>query len=196
MKCPETGKIYGVRTEERDGDWVRTWAFKISERTAANEGFDKAVADDRYLAVCRFARPWMEARMAEYGLTVRKFSCYHFFGETNAENDGYNTLDPEKRKLARDAFYLCEWADQTETGTEDRQEEPMVSGKITFMQYYYLNNEKSDASRLPPQDAAENAVGLKRKVLEDFATVEGFLYGAGLHFPAKRYVIDNLHIEK
>jgi hypothetical protein len=54
MKCPETGKIYGVRTEERDGDWVRTWAFKISERTAANEGFDKAVirgnlyADDEY----------------------------------------------------------------------------------------------------------------------------------------------------
>ena len=54
MKCPEGRKIFGVRTEERNGDWFRTWAFKISERTAANEGFDKTVirgnlyADDEY----------------------------------------------------------------------------------------------------------------------------------------------------
>lgn len=54
MKCPESKKIFGVRTEERNGDWVRTWAFKVNERTAANEGFDKTIirgnlyADDDY----------------------------------------------------------------------------------------------------------------------------------------------------
>ena len=44
---------------------------------------------------------------AGFEAAVREFSCYHFFGEHNAENDPMNTLDPEKRKLARDAFYLC-----------------------------------------------------------------------------------------
>ena len=54
MKCPESKKIFGVRTEERNGDWVRTWAFKVNERTAANEGVDKTIirgnlyADDDY----------------------------------------------------------------------------------------------------------------------------------------------------
>ena len=54
MKCVSSRNIYAVRTEERDGDWVRTWAFRIKERTAMNEGFDKTVihgnlyADDEY----------------------------------------------------------------------------------------------------------------------------------------------------
>lgn len=160
------------------------------------EGFEKAVEDDRYLAVCRFARPWMEARMSEYGLCVRKFSCYHFFGEKNAENDGYNTLDPEKRKLARDAFYLCEWKEQPDGKARKEEQEPMVSGKISFMQYYYLKDEKGDALRLPPEEELERTSGKKRKVMEDFATAQGFLYGAGLHFPAKRYVIDGLNVRR
>lgn len=43
MKCPETKKVYGVRVEEHEGDWFRTWAFPISERRAEREGFDKVV---------------------------------------------------------------------------------------------------------------------------------------------------------
>lgn len=41
MKCPESRRIYGVRVEERGGDWFRTWAFPIDERRASREGFDR-----------------------------------------------------------------------------------------------------------------------------------------------------------
>ena len=41
MKCPETQKIYGVRVEEWQGDWFRTWAFPVDVKKASHEGFDK-----------------------------------------------------------------------------------------------------------------------------------------------------------
>lgn len=40
-KCPSSKGIYGVRFEERGNDWVRTWAFKIDEKKAKREGFDR-----------------------------------------------------------------------------------------------------------------------------------------------------------
>lgn len=43
MKCPECHRIYGVRVEERYGDWFRTWAFPLDEKRASREGFDKTV---------------------------------------------------------------------------------------------------------------------------------------------------------
>ena len=39
-KCA-SDKLYGIRIEKRDNDWVRTWAFKIKEEMAEKEGFDK-----------------------------------------------------------------------------------------------------------------------------------------------------------
>jgi hypothetical protein len=39
-KCSKTKKALGIRLEERDGDWVRTWAFEIDERKAKHEGFE------------------------------------------------------------------------------------------------------------------------------------------------------------
>lgn len=41
MKCPEGDKIYGVRIEEYEGDWYRTWAFPLDGRRASREGYDK-----------------------------------------------------------------------------------------------------------------------------------------------------------
>ncbi len=41
MKCLESHRIYGVRVEEIDGDWFRTWAFPVDEKRASHEGFDK-----------------------------------------------------------------------------------------------------------------------------------------------------------
>jgi hypothetical protein len=39
-KCPVTGKIYGVRVEERTGKkWFATWAFPIKPETAKKEGY-------------------------------------------------------------------------------------------------------------------------------------------------------------
>jgi DNA-directed RNA polymerase subunit RPC12/RpoP len=40
-KCSVTSKTFGIRIEKRGGDWVRTWAFPISDEAAKREGFDK-----------------------------------------------------------------------------------------------------------------------------------------------------------
>jgi len=40
-KCPRSNALYGMRIEERYNDWVRTWAFKISEQKAKHEGYEK-----------------------------------------------------------------------------------------------------------------------------------------------------------
>jgi hypothetical protein len=40
-KCQKTKDVFGMRIEERQKDWVRTWAFKIDEKKAKREGFDK-----------------------------------------------------------------------------------------------------------------------------------------------------------
>jgi hypothetical protein len=53
-RCSKTRKTFGIRIEERRGDWVRTWAFPIDERKAKREGFDANTitgsmsADDEY----------------------------------------------------------------------------------------------------------------------------------------------------
>jgi hypothetical protein len=39
-KCPRNKRLYGMRVEERGGDWVRTWSFKVDETAAKREGFD------------------------------------------------------------------------------------------------------------------------------------------------------------
>jgi hypothetical protein len=39
-KCSKNGKSFGIRIEQRNSDWVRTWAFAIDGRKAKNEGFD------------------------------------------------------------------------------------------------------------------------------------------------------------
>ena len=43
-KCAQD-KLYGIRIEKRDNDWVRTWAFKLKEETAEKEGFDKTLPE-------------------------------------------------------------------------------------------------------------------------------------------------------
>lgn len=78
MKCPENGGIYGVRTEERHGDWYRTWAFKVNERTAAREGFDKTVIrgnlipDDEYNG-CPYCKAVYFVQCSRCG----KLSCWN-----------------------------------------------------------------------------------------------------------------------
>ena len=39
-RCSKNSKMYGIRIEERGGDWFRTWAFPIDERKAKREKFD------------------------------------------------------------------------------------------------------------------------------------------------------------
>ena len=40
-KCSQGQKLYGIRIEKREGDWIRTWAFPLKEEMAEKEGFDK-----------------------------------------------------------------------------------------------------------------------------------------------------------
>ena len=40
-RCYLNRQLFGMRVEKRNFDWVRTWAFRISEKSASAEGFDK-----------------------------------------------------------------------------------------------------------------------------------------------------------
>lgn len=40
-KCIQDKKLYGIRIEMRNDDWIRTWAFKLKEDMAEKEGFDQ-----------------------------------------------------------------------------------------------------------------------------------------------------------
>ena len=47
-KCRRSNQPYGIRMEKkRDGVWYCTWAFKLSERAAANEGYGGTLVSGR-----------------------------------------------------------------------------------------------------------------------------------------------------
>lgn len=48
-KCSKTGKLFGIRFEPRGNDWNMTWAFPLSEKAAAAEGYDKISISGRFL---------------------------------------------------------------------------------------------------------------------------------------------------
>ncbi|MDR3341735.1 MAG: hypothetical protein LBT14_02915 [Treponema sp.] len=39
-RCQKTKQLFGIRIEERNRDWYRTWAFKLDEKKAQREKFD------------------------------------------------------------------------------------------------------------------------------------------------------------
>lgn len=42
IKCGQAKKTFGVRIQKmKDGDWARTWAFRINDTQAQSEGYDK-----------------------------------------------------------------------------------------------------------------------------------------------------------
>lgn len=40
QKCNKKD-TFGVRIQKMNGDWYRTWAFKINEKNASDEGYDE-----------------------------------------------------------------------------------------------------------------------------------------------------------
>jgi hypothetical protein len=50
-RCSKTRKTFGIRIEQRNGDWVRTWAFPIDEHKAKREGFDAETVSGSLKAV-------------------------------------------------------------------------------------------------------------------------------------------------
>jgi len=42
VKCPSSHNTFGVRIQKmNDGDWWRTWAFKVKLEQAQSEGYDE-----------------------------------------------------------------------------------------------------------------------------------------------------------
>ena len=147
-------------------------------------GFDEAVADPDRLAVCMFARPWMERFLMSCGMKTVDFQAYHFSGERAASEDASASEDPEQLSFARDALYLCEPAE----GVLRRQTcgPAVASGKICFMHYYYLSvTDSINTSRIRrmQQDETEDTA----EVREAFDCAENFLHGGELQFPVIRH---------
>ncbi len=47
-KCKQTKRPYGIRMEKKqDGVWYCTWAFELSERAAANEGYGSTLVSGK-----------------------------------------------------------------------------------------------------------------------------------------------------
>jgi len=40
-KCNKHNRAFGILVEKENGDWVRKWAYEITEAKAKREGFDK-----------------------------------------------------------------------------------------------------------------------------------------------------------
>lgn len=53
-KCNHSNQTYGIRMEKKNGVWYCTWAFKIGENAAKNEGYGtvmvsgKVATDEEY----------------------------------------------------------------------------------------------------------------------------------------------------
>jgi len=76
QKCSIKNHLTGIRVEKRDGDWYRTWAFKIDEKKAKNEGFDKNSIKGSFHADPKYPGcPYCEA-ISFYQCFCGKLNCY------------------------------------------------------------------------------------------------------------------------
>ena len=77
-KCRTDKELYGMRVEERSGDWIRTWAFRIKEEMARYEGFDQVEISGSFLAMYGYPGcPYCgETKFTVCG-ACKKISCYH-----------------------------------------------------------------------------------------------------------------------
>ncbi len=83
MKCLLTGGLSGVRIQKmNNGDWYRTWAFKMRENEAANEGYDRNSVVGSLTCTEEFPGcPYCSSKKFSQCMTCGKVSCYH--DETN-----------------------------------------------------------------------------------------------------------------
>jgi len=82
-KCPKTKKLYGMRIEQREKDWVRTWAFPIDEQKAKSEGFAANKVSGSMTAVDNYPGcPYCKATGFVQCGRCDKIGCWSGFGET------------------------------------------------------------------------------------------------------------------
>ena len=76
-RCLNDKKLFGVRVEKRKNDWVRTWAFKISEQIAKNEKYGSEKINGSFNEADDFAGcPYCGARSFVL-CTCGKMSCWN-----------------------------------------------------------------------------------------------------------------------
>ena len=104
-KCAED-KMYGIRIDKRENDWVRTWAFKVKEEMAQKEGFDKTnfsgsfYTDEEYPGC-----PYCGAKKCFVCGNCGKVSCY----------DGSDKV-------------VCNWCGSNGTATNDDEKMDVTGG--------------------------------------------------------------------
>jgi hypothetical protein len=80
-KCPHSKEIYGMRIEERYNDWVRTWAFKISESQAKHEGYEKVKSSGSLQPTSEYPRCPYCGSISIAQCTCGRLFCWN--GESN-----------------------------------------------------------------------------------------------------------------
>lgn len=83
QKCSRTRKTFGIRIQElEDGEWYRTWAFPIDDKSASREGYDTTQVMSMLPALQEYPGcPYCESKTYFYDYNCGKISCYH--GETS-----------------------------------------------------------------------------------------------------------------
>lgn len=76
-KCSDKRQTYGMRVERKNGDWYRTWAFKIDESAAKNEGFDSVKIRGSFAAEDGYPGCPYCGGTAFFVCTCGKLNCYH-----------------------------------------------------------------------------------------------------------------------
>lgn len=80
QKCDEN-HTFGVRIQKINGDWYRTWAFKISEKNAGEEGYDKEQVTGSLSSTNEYPGCPYCGEMGFVLCTCGKFGCSHIEGD-------------------------------------------------------------------------------------------------------------------
>lgn len=79
IKCTRAKKLFGVRIQLMDdGDWWRTWAFKIDDRYVKNEHYDTNRVVGNLFPTEEYPRcPYCEANAFVQCGNCQHLSCWH-----------------------------------------------------------------------------------------------------------------------
>lgn len=78
IKCVKEKKVFGARIQKTEtNDWVRTWAFKINDKQAVNEGYDRTPIQGSLVATAEYPGcPYCKAKGFFKCARCGKLNCY------------------------------------------------------------------------------------------------------------------------
>lgn len=74
-KC-NSGKIFGMRTEKRGKNWVRTWAFPLTEQSAKRENYESSGLKGNFECDAEYPGCPYCGSMAFYQCSCGKLVCW------------------------------------------------------------------------------------------------------------------------